>query len=333
MIKDIQYMKRCLELAALGYTKSNPKVGCVIVYRDEIIGEGYHEMFGEAHAEVNAFNSVQNKELIKNATIYVSLEPCSFHGKTGACTRLFQSNPCKKVVIGVLDPNPKVAGNGVAALKAIGIEVVTGVLEEECKAINQAFFFSVGAKRPYTIAKWAQSADGYLGLDRKRTKISNELVDTKTQLWRSQVDAYLIGHQTLIIDQPLLNSRLVPKNQPLRCVIGNNIQIDGHFFEFNSPILLFGDNKTDNPGIETYPSNQPQQILDYLYTQNIGQLMLEGGTYTIQRFIDANLVQEIRRIINPNLILEAGTNAPTFSQFKLIKTEKIKDQLIEYWQK
>lgn len=328
-------MQRCLDLAKLGkgYTKTNPLVGCVIVNEGGIIGEGFHQKYGEAHAEVNAFNNVADKSLISNATVYVSLEPCSFEGKTPACTQLFHQNPCKKIVIGALDPNPKVSGNGVKELQSLGIKTKVGVLERECKELIKPFLYSIKNKQPYTIAKWAESGDGFIGLADKRTKISNSLIDTKTQLWRSQIDAFLIGHNTLKTDNPLLNSRILHKKQPLRCVIGNNISNEGPFFELPSPILLFGEGNQEANNISINKTNDPAKILDFLYSINVGQIIIEGGTYTIEEFLQKGLVQEIRRIINPEMKLKTGIKAPQINDFHLEKTENYGAQIIEYWSK
>lgn len=326
-----KHMRRCLELASLGYTQRNPKVGCVIVLDDQIIGEGYHEQYGGPHAEVNAFQSVSNPQLIANATVYVSLEPCSFQGKTPACTDLFEKNPCKRVVIGMLDPNPKVSGSGVAKLESLGIEVVSDVLREECLELNRAFHYSIKHQKTYGIAKWAETADGFIGAPEKRILISNDLVNVETQKWRSQIEAYLIGHQTLKTDQALLNSRLIKDCQPLRCVIGNHINQEQPFFEIQSPILLFGENKSNLAHVECAPFDNPQQIVHDLYARGLGQLMIEGGNRTIKAFLEANCIQEIRRIINPNMELKSGIKAPIFDGFSLVEEHLFRDQLLQIW--
>jgi diaminohydroxyphosphoribosylaminopyrimidine deaminase/5-amino-6-(5-phosphoribosylamino)uracil reductase len=331
-----KYMARCLELAVMGKgnTKTNPLVGCVIVLNDEIIAEGYHQEYGAAHAEVNAFNQIIDKAKLKEATVYVNLEPCSHSGKTPACTNLFEKYSCKKLVIGMLDPNPKVSGSGVKKVKECGIEVETRILEEECTSLNRAFIHSITHQKPYIIAKWAQSADHYISKTNEQTAISNNLINLVTQQWRREFDAYLIGKRTLEIDKPSLNLRELGGNQPIRCVIGNDISLDNLFFNIPSKTFLFTNkHKTVSSKIELVKLSELDQILDFLYEQATGTLVVEGGAYTIQSFLNEGLVNELRIITNPKLQIMKGVAAPNFdkSKFTLQTTESYRGETIDYY--
>ena len=334
-LKDELYMHRCIELASLGngYTQTNPLVGCVIVHQNKIIAEGYHQKFGQAHAEVNAFAQINDKSVLSQCDVYVNLEPCSHHGKTPACTSLFKHYPCKRLIIGMLDPNPKVAGKGMTLIQNLGIAIKVGVLEQECKKLNRAFIFSVLNQKPYVIAKWAQSSDAFLGHKQKKTNISNTTVDIITQKWRSEYDAYLIGNNTLSVDSPQLNSRIFTGKQPLRCVIGSNIDLANSFFKVGNKCHIFS-----MQHIESLPHNCSQskeidleKVLEILYSKDIGTLVIEGGTQTIQSFLDHGLVNEIRRITNNHLTLNQGVKSPLLEEvhFELAYSEFIRDNTIE----
>jgi diaminohydroxyphosphoribosylaminopyrimidine deaminase/5-amino-6-(5-phosphoribosylamino)uracil reductase len=203
------YINRCIELAkkALGNTYPNPLVGSVIVYNNKIIGEGFHQKAGEPHAEINAINSVKDVTLLKESTIYVSLEPCSHFGKTPPCANKIVETGFKKVVIGTLDSNEKVNGKGKKILEDAGIEVVSGVLEKECQDLNKRFFTYHQKQRPFVILKWAQSQDGFLDKDFKPTQIGNPLTKQFVHQLRSQEHAILVGTNTAITDNPSLTSR------------------------------------------------------------------------------------------------------------------------------
>lgn len=329
-------MQRCLELAALGSgkTKTNPLVGCVIVLNDEIIAEGYHQEYGKAHAEVNAFGQIENKTNLKEATVYVNLEPCSHQGKTPACTNLFEANPCKKLVVGILDPNPEVSGSGIQKVRDCGIEVEIGVLEEECKVLNRSFIHGITHQQPYVIAKWAASADNFISNKNEQTSISNKLINTTTQQWRREFDAYLIGKSTLNIDKPSLNLRDFGGNQPIRCVLGNNISLDNPFFNIPSKTFLFtNEQQMVSENLQKVQLKELTKILDFLYTQDVGTLVVEGGGQTLQSFLDKDLVNELRIITNPTLNLKEGIVAPKYdkSKFKLHKAENYRGETIDYY--
>ena len=336
---DAIYMKRCLELAKLGLgrTKTNPLVGCVIVHQNNIIAEGYHSAFGKPHAEVEAFNKVKDKSILKECAVYVNLEPCSFVGKTPACAALFEANPCKRLIVGMLDPNPRVAGKGIERLRKAGIETTLSVLEEQCQHLNKAFIKSIHAQQPYVIAKWAQSDDGFIGSTNERVMISNDLVNTVSQKWRAEIDAYLIGNNTLRIDQPRLDLREFQGNQPLRCILGNSIDLNNPFFENETPGILFTHQHPNQlpSHFKAKDISNPLGILKYLYQENVGTLMIEGGRQTIQSFLHLDLVDELRIITNHALKLQQGISAPELPDdlFFVEAQEFYRDNSINYFQR
>lgn len=295
------YMKRCLELAKLGQGKvfPNPMVGAVIVCNGRVIGEGFHQEFGGAHAEVNAINAVANKELISDSTMYVSLEPCSHHGKTPPCAHLLVASKIKKVVIATLDQNPIVRGNGVQCLKNAGIEVLVGIMENEANELNQTFNFIQKHKHPFYALKWAESLDGFM--DKKRrsntqgpTKISNSVSSRWVHQQRSYFQGILIGKNTAILDSPALTTRNWPGNNPIRIIIDQNLEIPpkNSVFDSQAPTIVLNAIKS-----ETQNNIQFQKInfddflnnLDqFLLEKNIFSVLVEGGTKTLQHFLDCN---------------------------------------------
>ena len=222
---DAVFMRRCLQLASLGrgHVSPNPMVGAVVVHRGQIIGEGYHRCYGQPHAEVNAINSVRDAGLLPECTLYVSLEPCSHYGKTPPCADLIVQKKIPRVVVGCLDPFPKVSGQGVARLREAGVEVVTGVLEEECKALNRTFMTCQIDERPFVTLKWAQSRDGYIDRIRKPGEPAIRISDDVSSVWvhrlRAEADAILVGTNTAVADNPSLTTRLWYGRSPLRIVL------------------------------------------------------------------------------------------------------------------
>ncbi|MBM3187052.1 MAG: bifunctional diaminohydroxyphosphoribosylaminopyrimidine deaminase/5-amino-6-(5-phosphoribosylamino)uracil reductase RibD, partial [Bacteroidetes bacterium] len=242
------FMRRCLELASLGsgFVAPNPLVGCVIVWNNFVIGEGYHKRFGGPHAEVNAFDRVEQKELLNQSTVYVSLEPCSHQGKTPPCVDLLISNNVKRVVVGCRDSNPVVSGKGIDRLKRAGIEVVEGVLEEECRQINKRFFTFHERRRPYVVLKWAQTQDGFIDRVRNDDKkeinwVSSEFTKTLVHKWRSEEQSILVGRNTIINDNPSLTVREYDGQNPIRIVIDSQLQIsqDLNIYSNEAPTLIF----------------------------------------------------------------------------------------------
>jgi diaminohydroxyphosphoribosylaminopyrimidine deaminase/5-amino-6-(5-phosphoribosylamino)uracil reductase len=332
-------MSRCIALAknGLGTTYPNPMVGSVIVYEGKIIGEGWHKKAGEPHAEVNAVNSVQDKSLLKKATIYVSLEPCSHFGKTPPCCDLIIKNKIPNVVIGAVDPNIMVAGNGIKKLIEAGVHVTIGILEDECNELNKRFFTFHQKKRPYIILKWAQSQDGFIAplekLEKKPVWITNTYSRQLVHKWRTEEQAILVGTQTVIDDNPKLNARDWQGNNPVRIVLDQNNRIPKDNAVFDNQVKTIVFNNSENSiskentifeGID-FKQNIAKQIVDSLYKHNIQSVIIEGGLQTLQTFIDANLWDEAR-VFTGNINLEKGIKAPfipkTNSEKHIIDTDE-----------
>jgi len=338
-----KYIKRCIELAQNGFgtTYPNPMVGSVIVYEDKIIGEGWHKKAGEPHAEVNAVRSVKDKSLLKKATIYVSLEPCSHFGKTPPCCDLIIANEIPNVVVGTVDPNEKVAGNGIKKLIAAGINVTVGVLEKECNELNKRFFTFHQQKRPYIILKWAESEDGFLApekemdQDRKPVWITNQYSRQLVHKWRSEEQAILVGTQTVIADNPKLNTRDWAGNNPVRVVLDQNNRISKDSFIFDDTVktIVFTkseiNSSTENTVFESIDFNQNiiPQILTVLHQNQIQSVIIEGGLQTLQSFIDENIWDEARIFIGKTSFGK-GTKAPVISKKNTTKTLVQNDELI-----
>jgi diaminohydroxyphosphoribosylaminopyrimidine deaminase/5-amino-6-(5-phosphoribosylamino)uracil reductase len=338
-----KYIKRCIELAKNGFgtTYPNPMVGSVIVYEDKIIGEGWHKKTGEPHAEVNAVRSVKNKSLLKKATIYVSLEPCSHFGKTPPCCDLIIANEIPNVVIGTIDPNEKVAGNGIKKLMAAGINVTVGILEKECHELNKRFFTFHNKKRPYIILKWAESQDGFLApekqVDQERAPIwiTNQYSRQLVHKWRSEEQAILLGTQTVIDDNPKLNVRDWSGNNPVRVILDQNNRISKESFIFDESVKTIVFTKfesilsTENTTFEVIDFNQNiiPQILGVLYQNHIQSIIIEGGLKTLQVFIDQEIWDEARVFIGKTTF-NKGTKAPTLQKKTTTKTHIQNDELI-----
>lgn len=316
-------MRRALQLAKAGRgnVSPNPMVGAVIVSDTGIIiGEGYHRCFGEGHAEVNAVNSVADKAQLKCATLYVTLEPCSHYGKTPPCAELIIRMGIPKVVIGALDPFPKVSGRGVKMLREAGVEVVTGVLENECINLNRRFMTAHRLQRPYIQLKWAQSADGFI--DAKRTTehstqtiISNPLSSLFMHRERALADAILIGAGTVKLDNPSLSVRRWQcRKQPLRVVLDANLSspASSQLFTDGNPTLVYNNLKSETANNVEYVkinSRNLQNCLSDLYSRGITSLMVEGGADVLRQFIDADLWDEAR-IESSLTSLKEGVKAP-----------------------
>lgn len=337
---DEMHMKRCMELAqkGLGKTYPNPLVGSVIVHNDKIIGEGYHEKAGENHAEINAINSVQNKSLLREATIYVSLEPCSHFGKTPPCATKIVEMGFKKVVIGTLDVHEKVDGKGKQILDQAGIEVGSGILEKECKKLNKRFFTFHQKKRPYIILKWAQSADGFLDKDFKTTQISNALSKQFVHTMRSEEHAILIGSKTALVDNASLTTREISGKNPVRILIDLGLKVPGDFKIYNSeaPTLVFNSEKNsieDNVKfIKIEKENFLEDLMQKLYEEQIQSVIVEGGSFTLSQFVEADLWDEAVVIKNENINLVNGTKAPDFN-FMPENIKTFRDNIIEFHNK
>lgn len=325
-MNDELYMKRCLELAEMGngQVSPNPMVGCVIVSGGKIIGEGYHKEYGKAHAEVNAINAVlatygtAAAALLKNATAYVSLEPCAHHGKTPPCADLLIRHQLKKVVIGNRDPFPDVDGKGIEKLEQAGIKVVSGVLDQQCRQLNRRFFTRIEQQRPYIILKWARTANGYFAPKNSVQQwISGPLAKKLVHKWRTEEDAILVGKQTAIADNPQLSAREWPGNNPIRIVIDRNLQTPAHLHIYNdsAKTLIFNEQKTDVIGNIHYISMEdmqyylPQKIAYQLYLMDIQSVIIEGGANILNQFITAALWDEAR-VFNSSASWDTGVFSP-----------------------
>jgi diaminohydroxyphosphoribosylaminopyrimidine deaminase/5-amino-6-(5-phosphoribosylamino)uracil reductase len=343
-----KYIERCIQLAknGLGTSYPNPLVGSVIVYDNKIIGEGWHRKAGEPHAEVNAINSVKDKSLLKKSTIYVSLEPCSHFGKTPPCCDLIIKNEIPNVVIGTIDPNVKVAGNGIKKLIEAGLKVSVGVLEGECKELNKRFFTFHQKKRPYIILKWAESQDGFIAPDttfrknlndneKKPVWITNPYSRQLVHKWRSEEQAILVGTQTVIDDNPKLDVRDWTGNNPIRLVLDQNKRIpsNSNVLENQSKTIIFT-KTTGNINKEKlifdiidFRKNIAQQLAEAMYRHQIQSVIIEGGRQTLQTFIDANLWDEAR-IFSGNTIFTEGIGAPALPKSYCKKKLIGQDELI-----
>ena len=338
-----KYIKRCIQLAknGLGTTYPNPMVGSVVVYNDKIVGEGWHYKAGMAHAEVDAIKSVKDKSLLKKSTIYVSLEPCSHFGKTPPCADLIINSGIKKVIIGTVDPFAKVAGNGIKKLMEAGCEVIVGVLEEECKQLNKRFFTFHNKKRPYIFLKWAQSADGFLSPEtlpdqkRKPVWISNEFSKQLVHQQRATEQAILVGTNTVIKDNPSLDTRLIKGSNCLRVIIDLNLRIPKNSKVFNgNPPTIVITKKENHPqnskNLQYYVISGvhlAQEICNVLYQQNIQSLIIEGGSQTLQTFIDANFWDEANVFTGNDTYFLNGTKAPILKN-KPVFQKKIKNNTL-----
>ncbi|SHM62396.1 bifunctional diaminohydroxyphosphoribosylaminopyrimidine deaminase/5-amino-6-(5-phosphoribosylamino)uracil reductase RibD [Flavobacterium chilense] len=338
-----KYIRRCIELAQNGFgtTYPNPMVGSVIIYEGKIIGEGWHKKAGEPHAEVNAVRSVKDKSLLKKATIYVSLEPCSHFGKTPPCCDLIIANEIPNVVVGTVDPNEKVAGNGIKKLIAAGANVIVGVLEKECNELNKRFFTFHQKKRPYIILKWAESQDGFLApekesnQERKPVWITNTYSRQLVHKWRSEEQAILAGTQTVIDDNPKLNTRDWSGTNPVRVVLDQNNRISKDSFIFDNSVktIVFTKSETaistENTIFEVidFKQNIIPQILTVLYQNQIQSVIIEGGLQTLQTFIDQNLWDEARIFVGKT-IFKKGIQAPIIQKKNVTRTYIQSDELI-----
>ncbi len=324
MIYDEKYMYRCLQMARIGngFTAPNPMVGAVVVYNDRIIGEGYHQRYGEAHAEPNAINSVTEKELLRESTLYVNLEPCSHFGKTPPCANLIITSGIPRVVIGTLDPNPKVSGRGIQLMREAGIEVEVGVLEKECVELNKRFFIWQRENRPFVLLKWAQTRDGFIDVNRKEpgdgpVLISNLLTKQFTHKYRAQNQAIMVSTNTAVLDNPNLSVRRWSGKNPVRVTIDRTGRIpeNYHLLDQSVRTLVFTEqtNKLTSEKLEyiTLPFDDGliRNILQILSEKNIHSVLVEGGSQLLKSFISSGLWDEAHVEISP-VELGDGVAAP-----------------------
>ena len=321
---DQYYIKRALQIAknGLGQTRPNPMVGSVIVLNDRIIGEGFTSKYGGSHAEVNAINSVADKTLLKEATIYVTLEPCSHYGKTPPCSDLIIHHQIPNIVIGCVDDNPEVAGKGIKKLMEAGRNVRVGVLEAECKAHHKRFFTFHNKKRPYIILKWAQSNDGFIAPKTKNEQkpvwITNTFSRQIVHKWRAEEQAILVGTTTVIKDNPTLNVRDWSGQNPVRIVLDRNNLLSDQYSVFNNDAETI-----------TFKDHTIKAICNHLHKENINSVIIEGGSKTLQLFIDANLWDEAR-VFYGKTKFNDGIKAPKFDG-QLIKDTTILDDTLHIY--
>ncbi len=325
---DEQYMRRCLELARMGVgmVAPNPMVGCVIVYEGNIIGEGWHQVYGGPHAEVNAVEQVADKSLLSQSTVYVSLEPCAHFGKTPPCADLLVKHKVGRVVIGMVDPFSEVSGKGIARLEAAGIPVTVGVLEDECKKLNKRFIVFNEQKRPYVILKWAQTTDGFLGPDADKVSpevyaaqrhITGKTVQTLVHKWRGEEAAIMVGTKTAKTDNPRLDTRAYSGNNPVRVVIDREHVLPDslNLLDGSIPTLVFTSKNSQSKHAQTtyvtidFDNPVWPQILAELHNRKLQSIIVEGGAFTLNTILDSGLWDELQ-VFTASHTLTAGVRAP-----------------------
>jgi len=344
MTKDEQYMLRCIQLAqqGAGYTAPNPMVGAVLVYNDEIIGEGYHERYGEAHAEVNCINqAIQNGHATKlqQTTLYVSLEPCAHFGKTPPCTDLIIKHKIPKVVIGCLDPFVEVDGKGIEKLRTAGIDVTVDVLKKECEELNKRFFTFHEQHRPYIVLKWAQTKNKRINSgSSERLLISNEFTNRMVHQWRSEEASILVGTNTALMDNPQLTSRYFNGMQPVRLVLDKQLKMpsSANLMNDEAPTIIFNCHQHNDEGQTKYhqinsDASAVHQIISSLYQQKIQSVLVEGGAQLLQSFIAEGMWDEARVITNDELIVDDGLAAPVLQGAIEYHKQKIMNDTIKFY--
>lgn len=326
-----KYINRCIEIAknGLGTTRPNPMVGCVIVNNGQIIGEGFTSPYGGNHAEVNAINAVENKTLLKEATLYVTLEPCSHYGKTPPCSDLIIKHQIPNVVIGCIDDNTKVAGKGIEKLKNSGCEVIVGILEAKCKEHHKRFFTYHNKKRPYIILKWAETEDGFIAPETRNEQkpvwITNEFSRQLVHKWRIEEQAILVGTNTVLLDNPSLTARDWAGQNPIRIVLDRNLKLpnSSNVFNHEAPTIVISNKNLD------FTKPIAKQICDILFQSEINSIIIEGGSKTLQTFINENLWDEAR-IFTGRCKFENGTKAPHING-RLISEQNIKNDTLKVY--
>lgn len=339
MDSDERYMRRVMELARLGSgnVSSNPMVGCVIVKDGEIIGEGYHERFGQPHAEVNAINSVEDKSKLIGSTLYVNLEPCSHYGKTPPCSNLIIEHKIARVVFATIDPNPLVAGAGFEFLMSNGIEVIQGVLEEEGRELNCRFLTFMEKKRPYIILKWAETADGFIAKENFDSKwISNDVSRKLVHKWRSEEDVVLIGTNTALYDNPRLNVRDWTGRNPVRAFIDKQLQVPAgaHLLDGTQETICYNYIEQDVRNLVEYVKVDPMDdmidvIVNDMYVRKHLSILVEGGTQLLNAFMKKGLWDEIR-IFRSSTEFGTGIESPVIRAKADSHEMILDDELIVY---
>lgn len=344
MTQDELYMKRCLQLAenGRGSVAPNPMVGAILVYDKRILAEGWTQPYGNAHAEVHCLQqvSIQDQVFVSESTLFVSLEPCTHFGKTPPCVDLIIARKIKKVVLGCKDVAAHVNGKGIQKLKHAGVEVVVGVLESECIAVNKRFFFFQLTKRPYIILKWAQSADGFLSTQGKRTKITSTEIDVIVHKWRTEEAAIMVGTNTALLDNPELTARLWQGKQPTRIVIDKKLSIESSSFLYNdeAPTIFLNEKFEGEKGqhkflkIEADETGFLKRSLKRLAAIGVLSILVEGGAQLLNSFIEQNLWYEARIITNMELNLAEGLPVPLCPNGILIQKIETANHSINFYQ-
>ena len=334
MKKHNKYINRTFYLAekGLGYVLSNPLVGCVIVKNNKIIGEGFHQKYGEAHAEINAIDSVKERKKIKGSSIYINLEPCSHHGKTPPCVDSLIKLKPKEVIISNVDPNPSVNGRGIKKLRNKNIKVITGISEDYGKFLNRRFFYNHKKNLPYIILKWAETKDGYIARENGDSKwISNEISRRYVHRWRSHECGILVGIETANRDNPRLNVRDWKANHPIRIVLDPNLRIKKNLKIHEGPNMTFIYNsklnkEEGNVKFIKINSFNLDLILNDIYSKGVSSILVEGGTKTINYFIEKSLWNEAR-IFKSNINFKRGIDSPKINTDKYDYRNILKDKL------
>ncbi len=339
----IPFMRRCFELAlrGAGHVAPNPMVGSVLVYNQTIIGEGYHQRYGEAHAEVNCIASVaaHNRELISQSTLYVSLEPCAHYGKTPPCADLIIRHRIPEVVIACTDTFHAVNGLGVEKLQRAGVKVTMNVLEEEARWLNRRFFTYHTLKRPYIVLKWAQTTDGYIGnADGSRLMISNAISQQWVHRWRFEEQAIVAGTHTVLQDNPYLTNRYWGNKQPVRIVLDRQLRIPKHYNVMNNaaPTIIMNATRADqHQHIQWVKTDhwQVQDLLKQWHTMGIGSVLVEGGAALLTSFLSADLWDEMRIITRQKLLFPGteGVKAPAIPSLAAAASTRLADDQIDLY--
>lgn len=335
-----KYIRRCLELGAngIGTARPNPSVGAVLVHEDKIIGEGYTSPYGGPHAEVNAINAVKDLSLLKEATLYVTLEPCSHFGKTPPCADLIVHHQIPNVVIGSLDTNALVAGKGIKRLRDAGCNVTVGVLEEACLHHHRRFFTNQNKKRPYIILKWAETKDGFIAPktrgEQKPVWITNERSRQLVHKLRAEEHAILVGTNTVKSDNPKLTIRDWGGKNPIRIVLDRELKLSHelHVLDGTVSTIVITEQEQQDTGNLIYEridfsKSVPEQVSEVLHKNKIQSVIIEGGTKTLQSFIDSNLWDEANVFIG-DIAFKDGIKAPVFER-KCDSEEKIGEDILK----
>ena len=334
------FIEKCIELAKQGIKEvsPNPMVGAILTYDGKIIGKGYHKKYGDNHAEINAINNVQDKSLLKKSTLYVNLEPCCHFGNTPPCTDFIIKNKIPNVIVGCIDPNSKVAGKGIKKLQENSVNVIHGILDKKCENLNKRFFKFNNQKRPYIILKWAKSKDNFIA-PINQTKpfwMTSEQSKKLVHRWRSEEDAILVGTNTVNLDNPSLTVRLSAGTNPIRIIIDRNLSLNTNYKIFNpdTKTVIFNEKKTYNAKTNYYMkvnfNNLIDEILKELYKFKITSIIVEGGAYTLDKFIEKDIYDEIR-VFTTKLNLKDGIASPTIPKLKKIFSEKIDSDTLDIY--